>query len=659
MKIAPGLAASINKTIMTTKTMLGSSILLTALLAVKCSSGPGGSRQEWADLNTKVIAEYHVKGRTRTDIPDTKVPSNLTGGKVTNMSTLPDIQLAGGVIAKAYWGKGALMSFITMAPNAAIPESKISGERFLFVLSGEVKEWVDGSQATLRGVPRDTIDGIHGKAPVREFLYLQDDARTAVAAGPGGAKILEVFSPVPVEYLHKAGVKDIPDPISIDQFPIPPSVEPNKVYNLYDLQYAQLVPGSNSRIVSGKGVQMSFLRMNPNTKFARHIHPEEQVMYTWRGAIDEILLDKTIKMTPGDIVDLPSDFVHGGNLSAEGCDVMDVFFPPRTDYNQFRVSRDSGYDAIIPKDATIKTVVDGGASKPGLTFTEGPVWLDGKLYFSNMYFDKDFKGNPRKSSLVVMNPDGRYRNIIQGQMQTNGLLAAPDGHLIVCDMFGHRLLKMDTTGTILKVLADQYQGKPLDGPNDLCMDAKGGIYFSDPQFTGDAVKNQPGRTVYYLAADGKLTRLLPPNDFAMPNCLALSPDGKTLYIDNTYDDEKFWNVNSDKDNYVWAYDVQPDGTIRNGRKFAELYLMEQVLDRHGKSSGADGLRVDERGNVYVATWDGLQIFNPRGEFVGIINFPTYPVNLAFGGSDGKTIYVTSYNKIYSIHSNVKGLSRVQ
>jgi len=243
-------------------------------------------------------------------------------------------------------------------------------------------------------------------------------------------------------------------------------------------------------------------------------------------------------------------------------------------------------------------------------------------------------------------------------MQTNGLLATPDGQLIVCDMFGHRLLKMDTTGNILKVLAERFEGKPLDGPNDLCMDTKGGIYFSDPQFTGDAVKSQPGRTVYYLPGRGKLTRLLPPNDFAMPNGLALSPDGKTLYIDNTYDDEKFWNVNSDKDNWVWAYDVQPDGTIKNGRKFAELHLMEQVLDRHGKSSGADGLRVDERGNVYVATWDGLQIFNPRGQFTGIINFPTYPVNLAFGGADGKTIYVTSYNKIYSIQSNVKGLSRV-
>jgi gluconolactonase len=627
-----------------------------ALLAASCKNAQT-DKPAWSDLNQQVIAQYNVKGRTRTDIPDTKLSSNLEGGKVTPISSLPNTELAKGITAKAYWGKGALMSFITMEPNAAFPESKVAGERFLYVLEGNVTEWVGDKQTPLKATPRDNPDGIHGATPVREFVYLQKDAKTAVTAGANGAKILEVFSPLPKDYLEKAGVKDIPEPISLDDFPIAPSVEPNKVYNLFDLQMAELVPGSNSRIVSGKGVQMSFLRMDAKATFARHIHPEEQVMYTWRGWIDEILLDKTVRMKTGDIVDLPSNFVHGGELGPEGCDVMDVFFPPRTDYNSFRVHRDSGYYAIIPQDATVQTVIDGSATKPGLTFTEGPAWLGGKLYFSNMFFDKDFKGSPAKSTLVEMNPDGSYHNVIAGKMQTNGLLAAPDGSLIVCDMFGHRLLRMDTKGNILKVLADKYEGKALDGPNDLVMDAKGGIYFSDPQFTGDAVKNQPGRTVYYLAPDGKLTRLLPPNDFAMPNGLALSPDGKTLYINNTYDDEKFWNVNSDKDNYVWAYDVKDDGTIANPRKFALLHLTEQVLDRDGKSSGADGMRVDEKGNVWVATWAGMQIFNPQGKFIGIINFPTYPVNCAFGGPDGQTLYVTSYNKIYSIRTNVKGLSR--
>jgi gluconolactonase len=224
-------------------------------------------------------------------------------------------------------------------------------------------------------------------------------------------------------------------------------------------------------------------------------------------------------------------------------------------------------------------------------------------------------------------------------------------------MFGHRVVEMDSTGKILKVLADSYEGKPIDGPNDLVMDAKGGIYFSDPQFTSDVVKHQPGRTIYYITPQSKLIRLLKPDEFAMPNGLALSPNGKTLYIANTYDNEKFWNVNSGKDNFIWAYDVNKDGTIINGRKFAELYLIDIVLNRQGKSSSADGLKVDANGNVYVCTYAGLQIFNPKGKFVGIINLPTYPVNCAFGGPDLSTLFITSHNKIYSIKTHVKGLVR--
>lgn len=634
---------------------LRSATILAITIAVVNSGCNTGTKPAWSDTNEKVLKEYNVKGRVRNDIPDTKITPSLKPGQVDNIDNLPVINLADGVTAKAYWGKGALMSFITLEPNASAPENTITGERFLFVLSGDVNELINGSYVNLKAIPADSPDGTHGATQRRDFVYLQEGAKTAVKAGAGGAKILEVFSPVPDEYLKIAGVTNIPKPISITQFPIKPMVEPNRVYNLDDFQYSQLVPGANSRIISGYGVQMSFLRMNPQTTFARHIHPEEQVMITFRGWINEIILDTIVQMKKGDIVDLPSNLVHGGELGPYGCDVMDVFFPTRTDYDSSRLARQAGYNAIIPADAEVKVVIDGANTKPGLTFTEGPVWMNGKLYFSNMYFDQEWNGSPAKSSLVEMSPDGVYKNITQGKMQTNGTIATADGHLIVCDMFGHRIVEMDTDGKILKVLAGTYQGKRLDGPNDLVMDSKGGIYFTDPQFTPDKVKNQPGRTVYYITPQGKLVRLLNPDEFAMPNGLALSPDGKTLYIDNTYDDESFWNVNSDKDNFVWAYDVNDDGTISNGRKFAELYLTGEVLDRLGKSSGADGMKVDSDGNVYVATYAGLQIFNSEGNFVGIINFPTYPVNCCFGGPENKTLYVTSYNKIYSIETNIKGL----
>jgi gluconolactonase len=140
----------------------------------------------------------------------------------------------------------------------------------------------------------------------------------------------------------------------------------------------------------------------------------------------------------------------------------------------------------------------------------------------------------------------------------------------------------------------------------------------------------------------------------MPNGVALSPDGKTLYINNTYDDESWWNVDSDKDNYIWAYDVKEDGTIENGRKFAELQLIGEVLDRKGKSSGADGMKVDVEGNLYIGTWAGIQIFDNKGKAVGIINTPDYPVSCAFGGDDMKTLYIAAVDKIYSIRLNIAG-----
>ena len=615
-----------------------------------------GTRPEWADTNDKVIKEYKVVGRTRTDIPDTKVAPNIKEGEVSNLDKLPVINLAEGVTAKAYWGKGALVSFITLEPNSSIPEQTITGERFLFVLTGNIQELADGNYIDLKAVPADSPDGIHGGMQKREFIYLLDGAKTAIKAGEAGAKILTVYSPVPSEYLEKTGVENIPEPISITHLPVKPMVEPGVVYDLDDFQFSELVPGANSKIISGFGAQISFLRMDAGIHFAHHMHPEEQIMVGLRGWIDEIIMDKIVRMTTGDILDLPAGLVHGGTLGPLGCDAIDVFFPPRTDYDSYRTTRLEAYNAIIPENAKISLVADGAATKPGLTFTEGPVWLNGKLYFSSMFFDKDWNGSPAKSTLVVMNPDGSYKNLVQGKMQTNGIITKPNGNLIVCDMFGHRIVEMDTNGKIIKVLADSYEGKPLDGPNDLVMDAKGGIYFTDPQFTADPVKFQPGRNVYYLTADSKLIRLLEPNAFAMPNGVALSPDGKTLYINNTYDDETFWNVNSDKDNFIWAYDVKEDGTITNGRKFAQLYLTEEVLNREGKSTGADGMKVDASGNVFVCTYAGLQIFNPEGKFVGIINMPTYPVNCAFGGPDMQTLYITSYNKIYSIQTNVKGHS---
>lgn len=634
---------------------IGSSLVVFFLLTVFLSCrNLNTDRAIWEDRNDQVIKEFDVPIRTRTDIKDTEIVPNVEAGGKLNINNLPDTKIAPGVTAKIYWGKGGLMSFTTLEPNSSIPEKSIEGERFLFVLEGKVQEMIKGQYVELNAIPREAPGAVLSGMPVNEMVYLQVGAKTALKTGETAAKVLEVYSPAATDYLDLAGYQDIPDPISIKDYPVAPNVEPNKVYDLNDFQYTELLPGANSRLINGHGVMLSFINMNPNIFFGHHSHPEEQVMTVLRGYSDQIVMDTVIRLNEGDVVDLPTNMVHGGTMGPKGCDAIDIFFPPRADYLEMSKAQLEKYYAIIPKDAEVQLVIDGSKSEPGLTFTEGPTWLNGKLYFSNMYFDEAFNGDPGKSTLVEMDPDGSYRNIVENKMQTNGLISH-DGNLIVCDMFGHRVVEMNTSGEIVKVLADKYDGKSLDGPNDLIMDSKGGIYFSDPQFTADAVKNQPGRTVYYRSPEGKLTRLLEPNSFAMPNGVALSPDGKTLYINNTYDNEEWWNVDSDKDHFIWAYDVNEDGTITNGRKFAELVLISDVLERGGRSSGADGMKVDIEGNLYIGTWAGIQIFDNTGKSVGIINTPDYPVSCAFGGEDMKTLYITAVDKIYSIRTNIPGL----
>ena len=378
------------------------------------------------------------------------------------------------------------------------------------------------------------------------------------------------------------------------------------------------------------------------------------MMFVLRGACDEILLDSQQAMKPNSVVRIPANMVHGAKISDLGCDALDIFWPARPDYLEKANTQLATYQSIIPEDAKLELVVDGKKTRPGLTFSEGPKWMNGKIYFSNMFFDQSFNANPKKSSTVELDPGGSYRYITQGKMQTNGLYPYKNGNLIVCDMMGHRVVEMTTNGEVVKVLADKYEGKSIDGPNDVITDSKGGFYFTDPQFTMEPQKNQPGRAVYYVSPVGKVTRITKPNEFAMPNGILLSPDGKTLYINNCYDDESWYPVKSEKDNYIWAYDVNPDGTISNERKFAKLFLIESVLDRKGRSSSADGMAIDKMGNIYVATYYGVQIFNAKGEFIGMINLPSFPVSLCFGDKDMKTLYIVSYSSVYKIRTNMEG-----
>jgi len=615
----------------------------------RCTSAP-----EWQKKNNELIKQYDLTVRQLSGIPKINIESNLILGEVTNLNSLPGTDLYAGVKAKIYWGGGTMVSILNLEPNAEIPEEVLPSDRFVFVVEGTIDQLIDGSPVTMISRTREEPDGIHSATPRIDFVFLEKGSKNALTAGPSGAKLIELSSPLRLDYLQKAGVENIPAE-SVDlKTPQVANVQPNKVYDLYDFQLTQLAPGSNSRLVTGRNMQISFVSMEPGAVFDRHIHPEDQTMLVLRGGCNEILLDGEKPMAVDDVTLIPGNMVHGAFIGPLGCDAMDVFWPARDDYSEKEKARLEAYHAIIPQDASPELVIDGTKTEPALIFAEGPKWMNGKVYFSNMYFDQAWTGDPKKSSIVEMDPDGTYRNITEGRMQANGLYPYKNGNLIVCDMLGHRVVEMTTKGQVVKVIADRYDGKPLDGPNDIITDTKGGIYFTDPQFTMEPVKSQPGRTVYYLSPEGRLTRIAEPNDFAMPNGIVLSPDGKTLYINNTYDNESWYPVNSEKDNFIWAYDVNEDGTISNGRKFAMLFLTGNVLDRQGRSTSADGMAIDQMGNLYVGTYYGVQIFNAKGEYIGMINLPTFPVSLCFGDTDMKTLYIVSYSRVYKIRTNMEG-----
>jgi gluconolactonase len=205
------------------------------------------------------------------------------------------------------------------------------------------------------------------------------------------------------------------------------------------------------------------------------------------------------------------------------------------------------------------------------------------------------------------------------------------------------VIEMSPEGKMVRVLADKFDGIELDGPNDLVIDAKGGIYFTDPQSGTKKKKTLPGRAVFYRTPEGKVVRVTAWNETVFPNGCILSPDGKTFYLDDSGSD------------VVWAFDVNPDGTLAKKRAFANLVAPGKKGAAGGRSN-ADGMTIDTLGNIYVTAYGCIQVFDETGEFLGVIEFPEGPSNCIFGGKDMKTLYATCRDCIYSVETNVAGLS---
>jgi gluconolactonase len=626
------------------------SVLVAALTIVvpACSSdtaSSGGSGAEpWREANQRVVDQHKIAGRER-DLPDVSVPMTLAPGVPVERSALAMVTIAPGVSAMLGWGRGALLERVEMQPGAVYPAQTLTEELIIVVQDGSATIDVAGKTMELS---RDQV------------LYLQPGAVRSMKAGSSGWKAFEVYSPVRLDHLALAGQDVSGVNAAFPDQGATPSLPPGVVVNLNDIQMTPLVDPLTgktyrrstalSRLIWGKNAQISLIRMDPGSEIALHRHPEDQLTHTIRGTLDQGVMDKTFPAsgTAGHMLFLPGGMVHSAKLGDTGADQLDVFWPVRPDYVERARKQQALYEQIVAADAKPKKLAGG------FTFTEGPTWLKGRLYFSDMFFANpaagDWTGSPARSRLIVMNPDGKSRVLSTG-MQSNGTLATKNGNLIVCDMFGHRVVEVDpATGRVLRVVLDKVNGKPIDGPNDLVMDAKGGLYITDPQFTPETTKSQPGKQVYYVAPDGTARVVIGPGEYAMPNGVEISPDGKTLYVNNTWQQPG--------ENFVWAYDVAADGSLSNKRQFAMLNLTAAVLEAAKPAdrvdSGADGTAVDTDGRYYVATRTGVQIFLPDGTPAGTIWVPQYPVSITFGGSNNDVLYMVGESSAWAIQTRVRG-----
>lgn len=282
-----------------------------------------------------------------------------------------------------------------------------------------------------------------------------------------------------------------------------------------------------------------------------------------------------------------------------------------------------------------------------VAFTEGPVAdREGNVYFTELVFQR----------IMKLTPQGRLSVFREHSNNANGLLIDPDGRLIACEGAGSQRMgvaqtfKPQVTRTDLKtgrmeVLADSYQGKPFVGPNDVTIDSKGRLYFTD----------LAGGAVYRLDGPGQLARILATPEIQRPNGIQISPDDTTLYLIEA-------NGAQGGARMIRAYDLRPDGTVGNMRVHYNFYP--------GRS--ADGMSIDSQGNLYASagmgqlrgtsetldTKTGIYVISPRGALLKFIPIAEdYITNNAFGGPDMKTLYVTAGKTLYKLRTDIAGLPR--
>jgi gluconolactonase len=298
------------------------------------------------------------------------------------------------------------------------------------------------------------------------------------------------------------------------------------------------------------------------------------------------------------------------------------------------VRLDPALDALIPRDAAVEKLAGG------FTFIEGPVWRpNGVLWFSDVVGNVVRQWSPDGQVIEILRPGGYDGHSLPagGFNGPNGSTRSTDGSVVLCQHGNRRIVRLDSKMNITTVV-DNFEGKKLNAPNDLVYRSDGTLYFTDPPYglpMGDAdpTKEIPFNGVFKLS-NGKLQVVV--KDMTRPNGLAFSPDEKTLYV-----------ANSDENYRIWMrFDVNADGTLRNGRVFADV-------SAEPEDGLPDGMKIDALGNIWATGPGGIWVFTPDGKHLGTIKPPEQPANCGWG-EDGKTLFITAVTGLYRVRTSVAG-----
>jgi gluconolactonase len=303
--------------------------------------------------------------------------------------------------------------------------------------------------------------------------------------------------------------------------------------------------------------------------------------------------------------------------------------------------RDGGpaFHALVPAGTPVEVLAEG------LDWSEGPQWRKSGEYllFTDIPRNTIYRWREGDGLQVFLRPSGYGGANPPGrELGSNGLAFSADDRLLMADHGNRQISLLDETNFTRTALADRYEGKRLNSPNDLVIRSNGDIYFTDPPYGLAGLNDDPAKEldfngVYRLTPAGELTLLT--RELSFPNGIAFSPDERTLYV-----------ANSDPRRPIWmAFDVRPDGTVESGRVFFDASHL-----REGRRGLPDGMAVDRQGNLFATGPGGVLVLTPDGRHLGTIETGQATANCAFG-DDGSSLYITADSYLLRVRLNTTGL----